>query len=504
MIKNKHKIISVVLCLALVLCSFFALSLSVSAASGDTVYVRVPAGWSEAHCYMWNDGSGSNGDWPGPKMTATSESGVYAYTLTADYGKIIFNNGNSGVGTNQTEDMTYSNYNGYICDLSKGVSSPSWSVYSSGGDTPTTPTQPVDPSGNFVIYMKNSAKWSTPTCYLWNGSGGAGNENHSWPGIAMSLVGEDVWMLSTTTTYANVIFSNNGASQTTDLSARNGYMFDNQTNSWSVYDTSPLQVKSVSADPDSNLYVGMEIALSANAVSTDGTVSYKFDINENTIRDWSTSNKATWTPTAAGTYTVTFDFKDTAGNNNRRSITLIVSSDANVSSPIIKKVTPSDNGYVKTGSSTISVTAGGGKTGTNLLFYKYEIEDPSGNANTAYYTLNASYTYNFNREGDYKVKVTVQASDNSEASKSFTVKATGDEIPTDPIITDPTVPQPGYQLGDVNKDGNVDIKDATYLSLALVQKNGYTATLELGDVNKDGYLNARDVTALQRIVADKK
>ena len=29
MIKNKHKIISVVLCLALVLCSFFALSLTV-------------------------------------------------------------------------------------------------------------------------------------------------------------------------------------------------------------------------------------------------------------------------------------------------------------------------------------------------------------------------------------------------------------------------------------------------------------------------------------------
>lgn len=502
MIKNKHKIISVVLCLALVLCSFFALSLTVSAASGDTVYVRVPSGWSEVHCYMWTEGSGNNGNWPGPKMTATSESGVYAYSVTGNYNKIIFNNGNSGVGTNQTNDLDYSNYNGYICDLSNGVSSPSWSVYS-GGDTsvPTTPTTPTNPSGEFVIYLKNSAKWTTPACYMWNGSGGAGNENHAWPGASMTSIGEDVWMLSTATTYANVIFSNNGASQTTDLSARNGYMFDNQTNSWSVYDASPLQVKSVSADPESDLYVGMEIALAANAVSSEGTVSYKFDINENTIRDWSTSGKTTWTPTAAGTYTVTFDFKDTAGNNNRRSITLIVSADTNVTSPIIKKVTPSDNGYIKTGSSTINVTAGGGKTGTNLLFYKYEIEDPSGNKNTAYYTLNASYTYNFNREGDYKVKVTVQASDNSEASKSFTIKATGSEIPTEP--TDPIVPQPGYKVGDVNKDGVIDIKDATYLSLALVQKNGYTVTLELGDVNKDGVMNARDITALQRIVADK-
>ena len=476
MIKNKHKIISVVLCLALVLSSFFALSLTVSAAIGDTVYVRVPGGWSEAHCYMWTDGSGNNGEWPGPKMTATSESGVYSYTLTGNFSNIIFNNGNSGVGTNQTGDMAYSNYNGYICDLSKGVSSPSWSVYSGGGGDTTNPTvPPTNPPGDFVIYLKNSAKWSAakwsaPTCYMWNGSGGAGNENHAWPGIAMTSLGEDVWMLSSTTTYANVIFSNNnGSSQTPNLQARNSYIYDNQTNSWDVYDPKPIQVKSVSADPDSDLYVGMEIALSANAVSSDGTVSYKFSVNGSTIRDWSTNGKTTWTPTAAGTYTVTFDFKDTAGNDNTRS--------------------------------TINVTAGGGKTGTNLLFYKYEIEDPSGSKNTAYYTLNASYTYNFNREGDYKVKVTVQASDNSEASKSFTVKATGSDIPTDP--TDPTQPQPGYQVGDVNKDGVIDIKDATYLSLALAQKTGYTVTLELGDVNKDGYLNARDVTALQRYVADK-
>ena len=179
MIKNKHKIISVVLCLALVLCSFFALSLTVSAAIGDTVYVRVPSGWSEVHCYMWTEGGGNNGDWPGPKMTATSESGVYAYSITGNYNKIIFNNGNSG-GTNQTGDMAYSNYNGYICDLSKGVSSPSWSVYSGGGGDTTNPTvPPTDPPGDFVIYLKNSAKWSTPTCYMWNGSGGAGNENNA-------------------------------------------------------------------------------------------------------------------------------------------------------------------------------------------------------------------------------------------------------------------------------------------------------------------------------------
>ena len=134
--------------------------------------VRVPGGWSEAHCYMWTDGSGNNGEWPGPKMTATSESGVYSYTVTGNFSNIIFNNGNSGVGTNQTGDMAYSNYNGYICDLSKGVSSPSWSVYPGGGDTTNPTVPPTNPPGDFVIYLKNSAKWSAPTCYMWNGSGG--------------------------------------------------------------------------------------------------------------------------------------------------------------------------------------------------------------------------------------------------------------------------------------------------------------------------------------------
>ena len=129
MIKTKHKIFSVVLCVTLVLCTFFALSVSVSAASGDTVYVRIPSSWTTAYCYMWTDDVGNNKAWPGVQMTATSESGVYSYTLTGDFAKIIFNNGNSGVGTNQTSDMAYSNYNGYICDLTSNISTGSWSVY---------------------------------------------------------------------------------------------------------------------------------------------------------------------------------------------------------------------------------------------------------------------------------------------------------------------------------------------------------------------------------------
>ena len=508
MIKTKHKIFSVVLCVTLVLCTFFALSVSVSAASGDTVYVRIPSSWTTAYCYMWTDDVGNNKAWPGVQMTATSESGVYSYTLTGDFAKIIFNNGNSGVGTNQTSDMAYSNYNGYICDLTSNISTGSWSVYGGDVTNPTTPTTPTTPSGDgTTVFLKNTANWTQPRCYMWNSET---DKDSSWPGANMTKVEGDVWVYTASKTFANCIFNPGGDDgKTADLkNIKSGQIYDYSTGTWSDYDLSPLQIKSYSADPGSSIYTGVEVTLSATAVSSEGTVSYKFSANGTTVRDWAAGNTATWTPTTAGNYTLTFDVKDSAGNENSRTLSVTVESDANVTSPIIKKVTPSDNGYVKTGTAKINVTAAGGHTGTNLLFYKYEIKDPNGASNTAYYTLSPEYSYQFNTEGDYKVTVHVQASDNSEATKTFTVKATGGDIPTEPttqqIVTQPTTsPITEYELGDVNKDGVIDIKDATYLQLFLIEKDGYTVTKELGDFNKDGKLNVSDVTAIRRFIAER-
>ena len=528
MIKNKHKIISVVLCVALMLCALLMLPTGASAASGDVIYARLNNGWSQVYCYMWNSDSDNNAAWPGVKMTAASESGVYTYTLPKDFKNIIFNNGSGGSG-NQTNDLVYTGNggNGKIYDLKSG----SWSVYDNGGDTPvqpttpttaTTATTPTTPAtGGITVYLKNSAGWSSPNCYMWNGSGGAGNQNNAWPGIAMTSLGDDVWMYHSSTVYANCIFNGSGG-QTDDLTAQDGYIYDNKTKSWDVYDTSALRVTSHTAEPATNIYTGMEVTLAAKATSGSGTVSYKFSVNGTAIGGWTTSGSTTWTPTAAGSYTVTYDFKDTAGNTNQRTLTLTVASDAGVSNPIIKKVTPADDGYVKTNQqATISVTAGGGKTGTNLLFYKYVIVDPSGTQNTAYYTLNSTYNFTPTKAGAYQVTVHVQASDNSEASKTFVVNATGGEIPTqptDPIVepTDPTVeptqptvqPTTGsddsqYERGDVNKDGVIDIKDATYLQKYLAEYAGYDVTLALGDVDGSGKITVSDVSAIQRIVAQQ-
>ncbi len=521
MIRTKHKVISIVLCLALVFGALFALSFSAGAATGDKIYVRLNNGWSQVYCYMWTDNVGNNHDWPGEQMTATSESGVYTYTVPSNFEKIIFNNGSGGPG-NQTDNLTYTGNggDGKLYDLSAGT----WSQYAQPSSDPvqpsSNPTQPSSSSGGGItVYFKNTANWAQPKCYMWN----TDSDNNGWPGGAMVSEGDNVWSYTSSKVYANCIFDNGNSgtgNQTDNLIAMDGQIFDYSTKTWSIYSAGPIKVHSFTADPSSNIYTGMEIGLTAQATSSEGSVSYKFSVNGNVIRDFATGNTATWTPTAAGEYTVTCDFKDTANNTESRTLNVTVASDSGVTSPIIKKVTPAENSYIKKGSAaTVSVTAGGGQTGTNLLFYKYIIKDPTGaQTNTAYYTLNSTYKFTPSKEGVYKIEVYVQASDNSVSNKTVNVisaanvptssEGSSATVPSSSVQTQPTTPTqppttPGqYQLGDVNKDGYVNIKDATHVQLYLIEATGYTVDKALADVNKDGYVTVKDVTAIQRIVAE--
>ena len=65
---------------------------------------------------------------------------------------------------------------------------------------------------------------------------------------------------------------------------------------------------------------------------------------------------------------------------------------------------------------------------------------------------------------------------------------------------DKTVSQPTYQMGDVNGDGIVNVKDAS-----AIQKYAAEMTVELNlklaDYNKDGYVNVKDATDIQKTTA---
>lgn len=541
MVKKQHKFLCLVLCLALIATAVMVGAVSAFAASGDTVYVKANNGWTNLHCYMWNgNGEQKNADWPGVKMTEVGD-GVYSYTLSGDFSKIIFNKGEGGNG-NQTTDMDYPGAN-KIYDLSAG----SWGDY---GNTPTTPgpttptpttptpttPTPTTPSGDNVVYFKNTDNWSVVKCYMWNSDS---DKNAAWSGEEMTNLGDGVWMYTAKKKYAKCIF-NNGNDQTDDLTANYGQIYDRSTKQWSPYDVNDLRITSFTADPASDVYTGSEVTLTAEAASkSSSNVFYKFSVTNasggsSVVSDFSTAKSVSWTPTAAGSYTVTLDVKDDAGNDNSRTLSLTVAPDTGVTNPIIKKVTPANLNLIKMGSTaTVSVTAGGGRTGTNLLFYKYVVTDPNGVPNVPYYTLNNTYQFKPSMKGNYTVDVFVQASDNSTISKTYTYTSTDGNIPTptepvtqpQPTTQKPTTTTPvpttvpattsaptptvapttspsGYRFGDANQDGDVNIMDVTYIQKHCAEyADARTIDLSLADINHDGIMTVSDATALQYILA---
>lgn len=63
-----------------------------------------------------------------------------------------------------------------------------------------------------VVYYKNTNNWQTPRAHMWL----SGSKATTWPGTAMDNLG-DGWYCVDAGNYTNIIFNNNGSSQTDDL-----------------------------------------------------------------------------------------------------------------------------------------------------------------------------------------------------------------------------------------------------------------------------------------------
>lgn len=453
----------------------------------NTIYYKNNSGWSSVTVYMWNSTTDTLSAWPGVAMT-NEGNGVWSYTPSKKYANLIFSNN----GGSQTADI--------VAQYGSIYDNGTWSSYSGGGSSSSggsgQSTQPTTPTGDYVIYCKNTAGWSNVTCYMWSSST---DSNTGWPGAAMTNLGDGVWAYTASKPFSSVIFSNSGNSQTSDLTATGhyGYYYDNGSGAWEIYDTSPIRVSSFTADPETAIYKGMEVTLSTAAKSGQGTVSYKISVTDGTkttiLSNFGANNTVTWVPTTAGKYTVNFDYKDTAKNTNSRKIDIEVLDDAGVKKPILKLVTPGMSSVIKqNATTTVNVTAGGGVTGTNLLFYKYVVTDPSGKTNTPYYTLNSSYSFVPKSLGTYKVSVYVQSSDNTTVTKTYTYEATA--TGTQPGTSAPVI---DVVLGDANGDGEVTISDATAIQMYIAHYKNITIDLENADVNGDGTVNIHDVTKIQ-------
>ena len=472
--------------------------------TGGTIYCKNSAGWGEVYAYMWNGSGGAgnqNAEWPGIKMTDIG-GGEWKHDYSTAYEHIIFNIGSDAA---KTVDLQFPG-NGYIYDNTSGQ----WSVY--GGSTPqpttgtqptTKPTTPVNPTtapgGNYV-YCENELEWPVVSVYMWNGAGSV--NNGAWPGPSATKVGGHLWRYALPKSYENIIFSDSGHDQTPDMKFPGaGYVYNNATKEWSLYDTSPLHVSSYATDLPSPQYAGVGIVMSA-AAEGQGAVRYRFSATSSSgttvvVQDYSVINSAVWTPKTAGKYTLTFEFWDTSGNTNKRTMNYTVEDGLSSAAPYIKQVTPVSGQQIKKSSAcSVSVSAGGGLTGTNLLFYKFTLVDSTGKTvNTPYYSLKNSFSFTPAALGEYTLTVSVQGSDNAAAERSYVYNSVS-------TIVTPTEPAESSLKGDADSDGRVTVIDATRIQrykAGIVPES--MVNLKNADVDGDNKVTVLDATRIQRWLA---
>lgn len=323
-------------------------------------------------------------------------------------------------------------------------------------------------AGGATAVLNNAAGWGNCYVYYWLNSS---TSNAQWPGTKLTDADKNADGFYEVTipesflgSGGGVIFNGgSGGPQSPDLTIASGEckVFNNSTRSWEEYDTNPLKLK-FEADCESPQYKGTDIVLKAEASGTSGSYTYTFKANSTTIYTGSNST-CTWTPTTAGTFTLSVEVKDAQGNKNSKSLSFEIKDDATAVEPVLKGIsTGYTNNKVPVNSSVaVNVKAAGGKVGTNLLFYKVEVLDPTGKAlNTVYYKQTNILNFTPLQKGNYTVNVTVQNSYNDDVQKSYTVTAdaTGDIAPSISSFTaNPTT---------------VDVGKAVTLTTKLADKTG--------------------------------
>ena len=139
----------------------------------------------------------------------------------------------------------------------------------------------VSAADGSTVYFKNTSNWSTVTAYYWP-KGGQGPI--TWPGAAMTDEGDGIFSINVPAGNNCIIFSNNGGSQTDDLSIPGGsQMFDYSTKTWSEYNPGPKVPLITASKKDGSSFKGdtLDVVITVNdadsaTYSVDGGAAKSF------------------------------------------------------------------------------------------------------------------------------------------------------------------------------------------------------------------------------------
>ena len=170
--------------------------------------------WGNVNIYAWDaDGNALLGDWPGTPMTRIADNDygepIYQYAVPENAVGVVFNQGMDG---DQTEDVTNFDVEGYWTDGTRDgnghlVAKPWGEVIIH--DDPVT--------GGKEIFFTNNVGWGSVYCYMWNDT-----TDNGWPGTQMESAGtndfgEAMFKVTVPAGITNIIFSDNGGTQTVDI-----------------------------------------------------------------------------------------------------------------------------------------------------------------------------------------------------------------------------------------------------------------------------------------------
>ncbi len=173
----------------------------------------------------------------------------------------------------------------------------------------------------------------------------------------------------------------------------------------------------------SSVKVGNRVSLTAAASQGTGSYKYAFYYKTSssgwkTIKNYSTSKTATFTPNKAGTYSIRIDVKDSAGTVKSKTFTLKCSVSALVNN---SKISSSN---VKLGAKiTLTASASGGTGSYKYAFY-YKAPSTSSWKTIKNYSTSKSASFIPNKTGNYSVRIDVKDNAGTVKSKTFTIKST--------------------------------------------------------------------------------
>ncbi|MGN0491450.1 leucine-rich repeat protein [Ruminococcus sp.] len=102
---------------------------------------------------------------------------------------------------------------------------------------PTSAPDPTEPGASTTVYFKNNAGHTDVYAYYWPKGG---NGPIGWPGVAMTKVKDDIYVIEVPAGNNMIIFSNKGSNKTLDLDIPgNNYIYDGS--GWSVYADAPTE-----------------------------------------------------------------------------------------------------------------------------------------------------------------------------------------------------------------------------------------------------------------------